>query len=154
MARLRSVNPVEARFFRPKSSGVGRDLPTIALRVEVVISRGEPGESGEFEDVDWAGLLDVGISRAPVVALAVPFINDSTAPVAGEPDSNTGVSLSTLEAERRNNIDMVRLKLEVEPRVERRESVGVCCCSSEALGVSVSLVFVLVRVTMRLGVRE
>ena len=122
--------------------------------MDVVISRGEPGELGEFEEVDWAGLLDVGISRAPAVALAVPFINDSTAPVAGEPDSNTGVSLSTLDAERRNNIDMVRLKLEVEPRVERRESVGVCCCSSEALGVSVSLVFVLVRVTMRLGVRE
>lgn len=74
--------------------------------------------------------------------LLPPFMNVSTSDEVGELESKTGVSRSTLDAERRKSIDIVRRKLEVEPRVERLERVPVAFASSDSVAA-----LVLVRVS-------
>lgn len=117
----------------------------------MVISRGEPGDVGELDVVDcvaaeaaplvvFLGAL-VGPPRALVVALLahVPDFAGELLLLA----SNTGVSLSILEADLRKSVDMALLRLVVEPRVDLRERVpdGCACCScwSDARGVVGSL---------------
>jgi hypothetical protein len=92
-------------------------VPTLPLGVDLVgfaISSGEVGDGGVLERVELYDLFMekrlVGFARGP---------GEGAAEV-----SRGAVGTPTCEVERRKRLLMVRLKLEVDPRVERRESGG------------------------------
>jgi hypothetical protein len=119
MTRERRLKPVAARdfFFSAKNTSVvgtvGFDASSFVLGA---ISRGEPGEGGVFERV-VAELLfmdhrRLGTFRWPVSCR----LASEAAPGIG------GIAaLSVWELARLKKLDMLRLKLDVEPRVERLE---------------------------------
>lgn len=127
LTRPRRLKPVEERlFFFSKSSGAGR-VPFVDLLV-MAISRGEPGEGGELERVV---LEDLFIEKRRPLG-GGPLVMVEPPREVSEAGAESMMALVLVcEVERRKRLESERLKLPVEPRVDRRES-GVggrsCCC--------------------------
>jgi hypothetical protein len=103
-------------------------VPLVDLFV-MAISSGDPGEGGELERVVLDDLFIENrrtVGGGPVVTDGVPAREVSD----GAAESITAEEGITCELERRKRFDKDRLKLPVEPRVERRESGvgGRSCC--------------------------
>jgi len=133
-ARERKLKPVDARaFFFSKNASL---LGTVGVEASsfdlIFISRGEPGEGGELERV-VAELLFMDHRRVGGLRWSPsPRFVSEVAP--SEP--NTALLLSvSCELVRRKILDIVRLKLELDPRVERLDSgmeLGSCSADGEA----------------------
>lgn len=135
IARDRRFRPVEARdFFFRKSSWLGTvDVEACSrVLVEAISSGGELGDGGLFERV-VAELRFIdqrlvgGFRCAPSARL------ESDVPVLASPSVEVNADLSLIEFEfvRRKKLDIVRLKLDVEPRV------GLLCSADPVSGSAV-----------------
>ena len=138
-ARPRRVKPVDARFDFLKSRVSGT-----ADRLEVAISSGDEGEGGELERVvleDWLLEKRRLLLLGRVLLRSVFGWPSSTA----LPSVSIPKSLPKFELDRRKKLDRVRLKLLLEPRVERRDSVARGSGSAALLGdaADATLVFAL-----------
>lgn len=114
-ARDLKLSPVDARSFfleLKNSSGTGGARVEGCPRVFDVISREElgEGEGGVLERVVFE-LLFMDQRRAGAFFSDAPLQTGS---------GRANPALSYCEFERRKRLDIVRLKLEVEPRVDRR----------------------------------
>ena len=133
-ARERKLKPVEARafFFSKNASELGT-VGVEASSVDLIfIYRGELGEGGELERV-VAELLFMdhrrtGVLRWPPSARFVSEVAPS--------EPNTALPLLSVSCElvRRKILDIVRLKLELDPRVERLDSgMELGSCSADGV---------------------
>lgn len=127
-ARPRRLNPVDERLlFFSKSSGAGK-VPLVDLLV-IAISRGDPGEGGELERVVVEDLFME--KRRPLGGGPVAVDDAPPSEVSEAGADSVMPEPMTWELDRRKRFDKDRLKLPVEPRVERRDSgagVKSCCC--------------------------
>ena len=113
-------------------------MPLVASsRFVCLISRGEPGEGGELErvvmdDRFMENRRELLVRGGPLeVGWDVADVTEGAESVIAEPLG------ATCEVVRRKMLDMVRLKLEVEPRVVRRERGVPVEAPSSSAGVGV-----------------
>ncbi len=117
--RERSEKPVEVRAFFLKASELGTVGFDASSLVLMAISNGEPGDGGVLERV-VAELRFIDHRRVGIFlggAVSCKFGVEEGAPVPSTPKA----ALSVCEPPRLRKLDMVRLKFEVEPKVDRLE---------------------------------